>query len=545
MANKLFYKLKGSIPDPLRYNHYIHKGLFVSAQLWAKAWQLLFKDRSIDPSFISLSVGTSLQLGSSESIGKTWTSDSIHVAVNAQGYVLAREDALGKESQATITESDLLGKLIKEYHITIVPWKSNLSRLEIISRLPGYKVLAYHEGIIFFSIGKDLYQSRDGFLTKRWTVRLPVLPAGGYPMLITKRGFFLIGQKQIFHSLDLKNWDKAYQLQMHGNIDMFDHYYDQEANICYVYVGEYSCNNAQSHNVYRGTVHPDGRQDWRTILSFDSIEDYRKNKSLLTSARHVHIVKVDQATGDLWVGTGDEDIHCRIMLSRDHGDSFQIIGRGSQEWRTLSIWFSQNYAYWNMDSHEPQKIFRLARTAYQPGESAITPQLASGYTKPGLKYLVEEPTDIYRFPARSGEIYLETEPRALDKDNFVIALNDSQYDKREIVAELSNGAQFGHCWVKNGSGEELIIMASAPEGNLRDMQGRIFGIKENSDGSTDVQELISVHPKNPGASYSVNMFTQLVPLFQDQSGLIYLQSRNLSWPGIYIARLFWRDQDTR
>ncbi len=151
-------------------------------------------------------------------------------------------------------------------------------------------------------------------------------------------------------------------------------------------------------------------------------------------------------------------------------------------------------------------------------------------------------TDADRFHVSQGEIYQETEERSLDEDNYVFALNDPQYDTREIVAELSNGAQFGHCWVKNVAGEDLIIMASAPEGNLRDMQGRIFGIKENSDGSNDVQELISVRPKKPRASYNVNMFTQLIPLFQDQTGMIYLQSRNLYWPGIYKARLMWKDQ---
>lgn len=542
MARQLLYKLKGALPVFLRYNHYIHKGLFEAMFLWAKARLLIIKDRSIDPSFLSLSVGTTLQLDSPKPTEKIWSSDNPRVEVNAQGVISAKIDALGQDSQSTIEERDLQGRLEKKYCITIVPWQANLSRLEINDRLPGYKVLAYHKRTIFFSIGKDLYQSQDGFFTKRRIIRMPVLPAAGYPMLITRRGYFLIGQKQIFHSLDLKKWDKVFQIQMHGNIDMFDHYFDRDSNICYVYVGEYSCNPSRSHNVYRGIVHPDGRQDWSTILSFESIEDYKKDNSLLTSARHVHIVKVDRATGDLWIGTGDEDIHCRIMLSTDHGDSFRVLGRGSQEWRTLSIWFTKDYVYWNMDSHEPQKIFRLARTAYQPGASAVTPQLSSGQTKPGIKYLVGKVTDADRFHVSQGEIYQETEERSLDEDNYVFALNDPQYDTREIVAELSNGAQFGHCWVKNVAGEDLIIMASAPEGNLRDMQGRIFGIKENSDGSNDVQELISVRPKKPRASYNVNMFTQLIPLFQDQTGMIYLQSRNLYWPGIYKARLMWKDQ---
>jgi len=35
------------------------------------------------------------------------------------------------------------------------------------------------------------------------------------------------------------------------------------------------------------------------------------------------------------------------------------------------------------------------------------------------------------------------------------------------------------------------------------------------------------------------MFTQLVPLFQDNSGAIYFKTRNLSWSGIYKMKLKW------
>jgi len=73
------------------------------------------------------------------------------------------------------------------------------------------------------------------------------------------------------------------------------------------------------------------------------------------------------------------------------------------------------------------------------------------------------------------------------------------------------------------------------------MQGRVFGIKENLDSSVQVQELISLRAKNLKAVYQINMFTQLVPLFQDNSGAIYFKSRNLSWTGIYKTLLKWKD----
>jgi len=287
-------------------------------------------------------------------------------------------------------------------------------------------------------------------------------------------------------------------------------------------------------------VNIDGTQEWKEILNFASITEYKKDNSILTSARHIHIVTVDPYTGHLWVGTGDEDIHSKILFSTDYGESFQILGMGSQEWRTLSIWFTKNYIYWNMDSHEPQKIFRIPRAKIK-NNKMITPILNSGFTKAGVKYLVIKQSEPQHFPVGVGKLYTETEVRKLDNDNQVMALNDKEYDYREIVAELVNGAQFNYCWAKDQNNEDLVIMGAAPEGNLRDMQGRVFGIKEKSDGSVQVQELISLRAKNLKADYQINMFTQLVPLFQDNSGAIYFKSRNLNWTGIYKMKLKWKD----
>jgi len=536
--NNPIKKLKSVVPDSLRYSHILRSLIFYYTTMQNNIRSRVKNNESIDTSYISLTVGRPYQLSLNTKKPVVWHSHNKNVSISKEGVLLANKDFLGKDSQALVTAVDGKGKIIQEYKITIVNWVANQSKLELIKRLPDYHILAYYENTIYFCIGSSLYKTQDSFKTRKKITKLPFLPASGFPMLISDYGNFLIGEHRIFWSKDLTHWEKVYEMQMHGNINMFDYYIDKMSNKCYVFAGEYSCNPNDRHKVYRGIVNIDGTQEWKEILTFNSITEYKKDNSILTSARHIHIVTVDPYTGNLWVGTGDEDIHSKILFSPDYGETFQILGMGSQEWRTLSIWFTKDYIYWNMDSHEPQKIFRIPRMKFTDNK-VITPILNFGFTKPGVNYLVIRQNKQKHFPVGVGKIYTETEKRKIDDENQVMALNDKEYDYREIVAELVNGAQFDYCWVKDQNNEDLVIMGAAPEGNLRDMQGRVFGIKEKSDGSVQVQELLSLRAKNLKADYQINMFTQLVPLFQDNSGAIYFKTRNLSWSGIYKMKLKW------
>jgi len=538
--NNIIQKVKLIVPDSLRYSHIIRSIIFYYTSLQNNIGSLLNKCDSIDSSYISLTVGRPYQLSLNIKSPVIWHSNNENVRVSNEGVLFAIQDCLGKDSQALVTAVDSKGKIVKQFKVTIVSWVANISKLKLIKRIPDFHILAYHNNTIYFCIGRLLFKTQNGFKTREKITKLPFLPANSFPMLINDYGMFLIGQKRVFWSKDLIHWQKVGEMEMHGNINMFDYYIDRNSNKCYIFAGEYSCNPNQRHKVYRGIVDVNGTQEWKEILSFVSITEYQRDNSILNSARHIHIVTVDPYSGYLWVGTGDEDIHSKILFSTDYGESFQILGMGSQEWRTLSIWFTENYIYWNMDSHEPQKIFRIPRAKIK-NNKMITPILNSGFTKSGVKYLVIKQSEAQHYPVGVGAVYTETETRRIDNDNQVMALNDKDYDYREIVAELINGAQFNYCWAKDQNGEKLVIMGAAPEGNLRDMQGRVFGIKENPDGSVQVQELISLRAKNLKADYQINMFTQLVPLFQDNSGAIYFQSRNLNWTGIYKMKLDWNN----
>lgn len=534
-------KLRRFVPNELRYSHLIRSSIMWFRYFSGKIRGIDNKDYSISNNYLSLSVGVPYKFRKPSDNNVIWRSSNPLVSVSSEGVALALQNAIGENSHAVITAIDDKGSVICNYQVTIVNWTANKSRLEITGRLPGYHILACKDKAIYFCVGKKLFKTKDGFFSKKIITKLPFLPAPNYPMLITPYGYFLIGEKTIIHSKDLCKWNRVCALQMHGNINMFDYYYDEQSEICFVFAGEYSCDPGRNHKVYRGIVRKDLPQKWDIVLDFESITSYRNTKSIRNSARHIHVVAIDPFSGTLWVGTGDEDVHSKVMYSTDFGNSFQILGLGSQEWRTLSIWFTQNYIYWNMDSYEPQKIFRINRKELAINNLTCTPRLAEGKTQIGLKYLVEKRTDTNRFPVEAGIAYIETAERELDNDNFVIALNDKRYDFREVVAILDNGAQFNYCWAKTSDIEDIVIMGASPEGNIRDMLGRVFGIKENLDGSTNVQELILLAPKNAKANYNINMFTQLVPICQYTNGEIYFKSRNLKWPGLYKAKLIWNN----
>lgn len=449
--------------------------------------------------------------------------------------VRATKNVIGKSSRDVLYLYSNK-KLIDKVFVTIVNWKTNKSMMKLIGVMPKYNILAQVEEVIYFAIGRYLYKTCDNFVTKTYISTFPHLPAIHTKMLFTPSGYFIVANKKIFYSKHLYEWSECCEIQNHGLMHMFDFFYDKNTKSTYVYAGEYSVERNKAHKVYRGIINYEGQQEWDVILDFSSINDYISNQSDWFSCRHVHVVTVDRYTGALWVATGDSDIHSKIIYSMDNGTSFQILGIGSQQWRTLSIWFTSEYIYWNMDTHEPQKIFRVNKKLLKLRKT-ITPEI-NNTTQMGVKYLVIE-SEQNVFPCNVGSVYTESIKRKLNSKNKVIALNDPSYDFREEVADLSNGAQWYHCWAKDNYGEDIVIMGTSPEGSIRDMQGRVFGIKELSNKSVEVQELLTVSPKNQNLSYDENMFTQLEPLLQDSTGVIYLRTRNVFWDGILKALIQW------
>ncbi len=484
---------------------------------------------------ISLTVGIREKIGTPYNIIH-WESNNKAVTVDHDGYIYAKEDKLGDEAKALITGISDNNEVIK-CNVTIVNWRSNLSKLtiektstDVYNQTGVYpsEMITKIGSDIYFTSGPSLYQSSDGFKNIKRVGSIPTSRWGSIKLIKTLHDYYLKVDDKIYKSKDLTSFTQVATTDSNSLRHAF--VYDEKSG--YLYAGDYTLDHNATKSIYRGKVTASGLQDWRKIFTFDS---YSKN--LPTSVYHIHVVTVDPYSGTIWVGTGDDDKHSRIYYSTDHGNSFKLFAIGAQHFRMLSMWFTKDYIYWNMDSdYEDQVISRIKRSDLL-NKGNLTPKLTSGYTKPGVKYFIFKSTNNY-FPKATGEIYIENTNRALSSDNIVIAINDPIYDYREVVAKLTNGSQWYHAWVKDNQGDDLLLMSSAAEGEKRDSLARVFGIKELPDTRVDVQELISISARKNAPMPS---FVQLTPILQDSDGYIYFRGRESS-DMIYKTRLTWIDQ---
>jgi len=66
--------------------------------------------------------------------------------------------------------------------------------------------------------------------------------------------------------------------------------------------------------------------------------------------RHIHFVQWDPFAACLWMGTGDANSECHLFKSTDVGVSWVCIGGGSQEWRAVSVIFTNDALFWGTDA---------------------------------------------------------------------------------------------------------------------------------------------------------------------------------------------------
>ncbi len=446
----------------------------------------------LDKDHISLQFGVWDKI--TANIPVTWSSNNSNVVVDRNGWVIALRDVLrevGDINTATITAS-ANNETSASCAITVVTWPTNKVALETIEYIPDYPGLnkSSYDGHYYCVTNSRLLKTLDmvNFIDVR-----SAIPINQNPLLITPYGFFSSAAGAIY-KIPLNFSSIAGKLTgFAGLYHMFDSYYDDVTQKLYVYAGEYTTVNTDRHKVFRITYTSNvDTGTLETILEFYSRSEHEADAELTPFCRHIHVVTVDQATGHVYIGTGDgnntgESTHDenenKILISEDHGDTFRELGKGSQNWRMLSIWFTDNYIYWNNDTDKTQSLWRIKRTD--------------------------------------------------------LAAQSPSNDLKEQVIELANGSHWYHCWAKDHLGDDVVIMGSAAEGCLRDLRGRVFSIKELSSGEVEVNELISV----VGYQSSNVPFVQLEPKIQDDNGYIYLRARdtalgrNLLWKTRMIAQI--------
>lgn len=120
------------------------------------------------------------------------------------------------------------------------------------------------------------------------------------------------------------------------------------SGFCYhdgtVYLGEYIFNDNATPRVIASN---DLGKSWYTVLK-------------CKNTRHIHSVQLDPYTQDIWITTGDKNNES--MIGRLLDGEFEIIGSGSQIWRTVELAFSPDYVLWGTDSsYSENSVVKLHR----------------------------------------------------------------------------------------------------------------------------------------------------------------------------------------
>jgi len=90
---------------------------------------------------------------------------------------------------------------------------------------------------------------------------------------------------------------------------------------------------------------------WRSIdngMTWHIVKTWSKG-----DIRHLHFVKWDDFEKCLWVGTGDygeNGAENRLYRSVDNGDTWELVGQGSQDWRAIGVCFASDALFWGTDA---------------------------------------------------------------------------------------------------------------------------------------------------------------------------------------------------
>jgi len=171
-------------------------------------------------------------------------------------------------------------------------------------------------------------------------------------MLLLKNGSRLLsGKKGIFLATkDTKKYIKKFHIPR-GN---------KPLNICAtpngdLYFGEYILNGRFS-DTERSSVHiyksEDNGQTWDICYTFPK-----------DTIRHIHGIFYDKYTNKIWVTTGDRDNECLIASTSNRFKNLEILKRGKQKYRAVTLLFYKNYIVYGTDTeHEENYIYSINRT---------------------------------------------------------------------------------------------------------------------------------------------------------------------------------------
>ncbi len=126
-----------------------------------------------------------------------------------------------------------------------------------------------------------------------------------------------------------------------------------------VFFGEYLLNHKRTEmRIYKYTP---GQNSVEVVYTFPP-------KSIM----HIHGIYLDDFTKSMFCLTGDDENECQILQSFDEFKSIEVIGKGDETWRAVSLLFSPEALYYGMDAefrtNHIYKIDRLTELRESLGE---------------------------------------------------------------------------------------------------------------------------------------------------------------------------------
>ena len=97
---------------------------------------------------------------------------------------------------------------------------------------------------------------------------------------------------------------------------------------------------------------------------------------------------------------------------------------------------------------------------------------------------------------------------------------------KELVVELIGCAMWYHMWAKDDLGDDIVILCTDAEKPGRDDHARVYYIKENTDLTVRVEEVLLV-PRTADET-TLYAFKQVEPYVQDSEGYLYFNHRLLA-----------------
>lgn len=136
--------------------------------------------------------------------------------------------------------------------------------------------------------------------------------------------------------------------------------------------------------------------------------------------RHVHGVYRDPFEPEaLWVTTGDASDECYLYRTRDHFQTIERIGQGTQSWRAVRLFFTRQYVCWITDSQLEQN--------YSCRWDRKTGELECGQNMDAPAWYGTTTTEGYHFA------FTTVEPGpAVQRDTAGIFVSQDAFDWREL-----------------------------------------------------------------------------------------------------------------